>query len=158
MLDSQLSWALVYSVLNYSGPQSVIINRLHSTSGAYCRAEKRDSFCSEKLAARPVTSHKWGRGSGETRWKNYHKGNGKGGCPGWVGRFLKVAVVEDKSCWGAGVMEGWGRCWKLLKEKKKKKRTGGDFHLLDYMGSNALLLRIMPSFSSVVWWIWSFKT
>lgn len=150
MLDSQLSWALVYSVLNYSGPQSVIINRLHSTSGAYCRAEKRDFFCSEKLAAWPVTSHKWGRGSGERRRKNYHEGEWQGRLS-WVGGW-----VEDKSCWGVGVMEGWGRCWKLL--RKKKKRTGGDFHLLDYMGSNALLLRIMPSFSSVVWWIWSFKT
>lgn len=33
------------------------------------------------------------------------KGNGKGGCPGWVAGFLKVTVVEDMS-WGVGVMEG----------------------------------------------------
>lgn len=59
---------------------------------------------------------------------------------GWVGRRQELL-----GSWGNGRMR------KMLETiKKKKKRTGGDFHLLDYMGSNALLLRIMPSFSSVV--------
>lgn len=46
---------------------------------------------------------------------------------------------------------GWGgrqelesqegrRCWNLEDAIKKKERTGGDFHLLDCMGSSALLL------------------
>lgn len=75
----------------------------------------------------------------------------------WQGRLSWVGGrVFESGCsrrqellgsWGNGRMR---KMLETIKGKKKKKRTGGDFHLLDYMGSNALLLRIMPSFSSVV--------
>lgn len=86
MQDIQLSWALVYSVLNYSGLQSVTINRLPHTSGA-----KQEKETSPK-SLQPDQQLPWvGRGPGEAvlGWV-------LGG--GWGGR-QELESQEGRRCW-----------------------------------------------------------
>lgn len=96
--DGQLSSAGVYSLLNYSGPQSVIINRLHSTFGAHCRAEKkRQLFLWEAcgLTSEESKMGQWFRR--EEVEKILGRGTAKEAFLGVV--VFIVAVVQDKS-WG----------------------------------------------------------
>ena len=87
MLDRQLSWAGVYSLLNYSGPQSVIVNRLHNTYGAHCQAEKK-------------------------RWLSLWKARGLTGEESHVGQWLRREEAEKLLGKGmaeeAFLEEGWG--------------------------------------------------
>lgn len=150
MLDHQLSWAGLCSLLNYAGLQSVTINCLHSTFGAHCEAEKKKwlflcKACS-LTSEEPQTGQGFRREEAEELWGRWQRRlSGRG----WV----LVAVAKDKS-WGC-----WGD-WKIRREEpiKKEKKENRRGFLLGYMGSNVLLLWIMPSFSSFVWWVWNFKT
>lgn len=124
MLDRQLSWAGVYSLLNYSGPQSVIINRLHSTFGAHCQAEKKETT----FPLKSLQPDQWRVTNGATVQERgggkIKKGDGKGSFPGRVGFYSGCG--KGPRTGAVGATERWGgkKMLEAIKKKKGREQEG----------------------------------